>query len=224
MHIFLTIQDVIANTAENINNVANQNIFGDTFTIVLSIITSICLSAGCGLRVFTPFFILSLITYLFPELIPLNEDVAFISSLSAVILLGIASLLEILAFYIPWLDNILGAVTVPIAGFSGVAMGAIILADLPPALQWGLAILGGGGATGTQLSTEYIRTFITAATAGFGNFIVSTVENIFALVLSILAIIAPILALILLTVFLLLIFILGKKVLKRRNNKKQFSA
>jgi len=216
-------QEIIANTAENINNVANQNIFGDTFTIVLSIITSICLSAGCGLRVFTPFFILSLITYLFPELIPLNEDVAFISSLSAVILLGIASLLEILAFYIPWLDNILGAVTVPIAGFSGVAMGAIILADLPPALQWGLAILGGGGATGTQLSTEYIRTLITAATAGFGNFIVSTLENILALVFSILAIIAPILALILLTVFLLLIFILGKKLLKRRNNKKQFS-
>lgn len=221
MKIFFKVSDSLAS---NVNSIVDTNIFGDTFTIALSIITSLCLSTGCGLRVFTPFFILSLITYFFPEAIPLSEDVAFISSLPSVILLGIAALLEVLAFYIPWLDNVLGVITIPIAGLSGVALGAIVLADLPPAVQWGLAILGGGGATGLQLTTESIRAASTAVTAGFGNFIVATIENVVALILSILAILAPIIALLFLAIFLLLIFTIGKKFIKKRMKKKQISS
>ena len=224
MQIFYTVSDSLVNTLSNVNSVVDTNVFGDTFTIALSIITSLCLSTGCGLRVFTPFFILSLITYFFPEAIHLSEDVAFMSSLPAVILLGIAACLEVLAFYIPWLDNVLGAITIPIAGVSGVALGAMVLADLPPAVQWGLAILGGGGATGIQLTTESIRAVSTAVTAGFGNFIVATIENVAALILSILAIISPIIALFFLAIFLLLIFTIGKKFIEKRKKKKQLAS
>lgn len=224
MQIFFTVSNSLANTLSNVNSVVETNVFGDTFTIALSIITSLCLSTGCGLRVFTPFFILSLITYFFPEAIHLSEDVAFMSSLPAVILSGIASCLEVIAFYIPWLDNVLGAITIPIAGVSGVALGAMVLADLHPAVQWGLAILGGGGATGIQLTTESIRAVSTAVTAGFGNFIVATIENVAVLILSILAIIAPIIALFFLAIFLLLIFTIGKKFIEKRKKKKQLSS
>ena len=101
-------------------------------------------------------------------------------------------------------------------------MGAIILADLPPALQWGLAILGGGGATVIQLITESIRAVSTATTAGFGNFIVSTIENISALILSILAIIAPITAILLLAIMLLLILTIGKKFIEKEKRKNKY--
>ena len=224
MQIFFTVSDSLVNTLSNVNSIVDTNVFGDTFTIALAIITSLCLSTGCGLRVFTPFFILSLITYFFPEAIHLSEDVAFMSSLPTVILLGIAACLEVLAFYIPWLDNVLGAITIPIAGVSGVALGAIVLADLHPAVQWGLAILGGGGATGIQLTTESIRAVSTAVTAGFGNFIVATIENVTVLILSILAIISPIIALFFLAIFLLLLFTIGKKFIEKRKNKKQLSS
>lgn len=224
MQIFFTVSNSLANTLSNVNSVVETNVFGDTFTIALSIITSLCLSTGCGLRVFTPFFILSLITYFFPEAIHLSEDVAFMSSLPTVILLGIAACLEVLAFYIPWLDNVLGAIAIPIAGVSGVALGAIVLADLHPAVQWGLAILGGGGATGIQLTTESIRAVSTAVTAGFGNFIVATIENVAVLILSILAIISPIIALFFLAIFLLLLFTIGKKFIEKRKKKKQLTS
>ena len=52
---FLNTEDSLFSALENIEYITNQNVHGETFTIALSIITSLCLSTGCGLRVFTPF-------------------------------------------------------------------------------------------------------------------------------------------------------------------------
>ena len=98
----------------------------EIISITTAIITGICLSACCGFRIFTPFFILSLCNYLFPDVIPLAESMQFICDLPALIGLGTATIIEILAFYIPWIDNLLGAIATPVAGIAGILLGALI--------------------------------------------------------------------------------------------------
>tara|TARA_B100001741_G_C16249663_1_gene457926 strand:- start:69 stop:668 length:600 start_codon:yes stop_codon:yes gene_type:complete len=191
-----------------------------SFEIITAVIVGVCLSACCGFRVFTPFFILSLCNYCFPDTIPLAENMDFICELPAVIGLGTATIVEMIAFYIPWFDNILGAITTPVAGIAGLLLGALILSDINPFFQWTLATIAGGTAVGINVSTETIRLASTTFTAGLGNFIVSTTENLLVIIASVTAIIFPIIALILLIFILIVLFIIARKIIKRKKLKK----
>ena len=187
--------------------------------IIIAIIMGICLSACCGFRIFTPFFILSLCNYFFPDTIPLAENMEFICDLPAVIGLGTATLIEMLAFYIPWFDNILGAIATPVAGVAGILLGALVLHDIHPFFQWTLATIGGGTAVGINFSTETIRLGSTTLTAGLGNFIVTTIENLLVIIASITAIIFPFIALILLIITITILFIIGRIIMNRKKKK-----
>ena len=87
------------------------------------------------------------------------------------------------------------------------------LSDTHPALQWGASIIAGGGVSGTiQIGTVATRAVSTATTGGLGNPIVSTIEAGACIVCTILAILLPIIALLLV---ILLVGFSGKQVQKR---------
>jgi hypothetical protein len=72
------------------------------------------------------------------------------------------------------------------------------MADLPPIVKWTTAVIAGGGAaTLTQGITSLLRAKSTATTGGIGNSVIATGELGGALVLSLLAVLAPILAVVL---------------------------
>ena len=194
----------------------------ETSSLILSIIIGVCLSASCGFRIFTPFFILSVLGYF--NIFELNEEVSWIASLPAMMGLGVATACEMLAYYIPWFDNLLGMISTPIAATAGAAIGAVIMSDLDPYLQWAIAIIaGGGGSTAIHLSIESIRAMSTATTGGFANFLVTTFENFAAIFFSILAIIAPFITFFLLIlcgfIFFMVIKMLRKKVIRKLRKK-----
>ena len=83
-----------------------------------------------------------------------------------------------------------------------------MITDLPPTLKWTLAIIAGGGAAGlTQGGTVLARAHSTAFTAAVGNPVVATVEVGGAIIMSLMSLIAPVIALALLGVLALSRFV-----------------
>ena len=172
---------------------------------IFSILLGIGLAASVGFRIFVPLFVLSIAS--FYDIIPLNENWQWLGSTSAMIALGIATLVEIGAYLIPWLDNLLDTIAVPLAAIAGTAVMLSTMADLDPVITWSLAIIAGGGtATAIKASTSTARLTSTATTGGIANPIVSMVESGTAIMLSILSFIAPVLAIIFVIIILWLLF------------------
>lgn len=177
---------------------------------IISICLGIGLAASVGFRVFLPLFVLSLASYF--EVWELNASWLWIGSLTAVITFGVATLIEILAYYIPFVDNLLDTIAIPLATIAGTAVMVSTVADLNPVISWALAIIAGGGTAAAIKSTATAsRATSTVSTAGFGNPLISTVETGASLIISIFSIFLPIFAFVLVVLILIVIFKLYKK-------------
>lgn len=134
-------------------------------------------------------------------------------------ILASASVIEIVAYYIPWLDNALDHIALPVAVAAGTLLStSFISADWSPALKWGLGILAGGIPAGIIHSgMGLLRLGSTATTGGLANPLVTTAENGASISFSVLALLIPVVIAI---VVLLLIFYILKKMIgltKRKN-------
>lgn len=162
-------------------------------TTIISICLGIGLAASAGFRVFVPLFAVSLSAYF--GLLPLNDSLTWVASTPALIILGIASIAEAIAYLIPFVDNLLDSIAVPLAGVAGTLVMAASLADMSPEVTWALAIIAGGGAAATIKGTSAVgRAVSTGTTAGVANPVISVGETGTAIGLSVLALFAPLLA------------------------------
>lgn len=176
----------------------------------LSIFIGIGLATATGFRVFLPLFFVSLASY--SQWIPLQENWLWLCSLPALIVLGVAMLFEILAYYIPFVDNIMDSLAIPLSAVAGTLLFSSQFAETNEILRWGLGIIAGGG-TATTISTALsgLRLASSTTTGGLGNSAVSTVENTGATIMSVVAVFLPILAFII-TIILIYYFIrFGRK-------------
>lgn len=174
---------------------------GERMESTVSVFLGIGLSAACGFRVFLPLLVLSIAAL--SGLIPLADEFLWIASLPALLVFGTAMVFEIVAYYIPFVDNTLDTVATPLAVIAGVVVSASILTDLDPLYRWSLALIAGGGAAGlVQGSTALLRVKSSALTGGLGNFLVATVELFGSLFLSLISILVPLIALALVLVIL----------------------
>lgn len=181
-----------------------------TIETIISICLGIGLAASVGFRVFLPLFALSLASYF--DAWELNESWQWIGSLTALITLGVATLVEVFAYYIPYVDNLLDSISVPLAAFAGTAVMMSTVVDLSPVITWALAIIAGAGtASAISSSAGVTRLASTASTGGVGNPIVSTIETGTAITMSVVSIFFPVLAIVLVVVILIVIFKIFKK-------------
>lgn len=162
-----------------------------TLEMLMSICLGVGLAASSGFRVFVPLFGLSLASYF--GIIPLTEEWSWVGSLSALIILGVASVVESLGYLVPVVDNALDTIAVPLAGVAGTLVMASTLTDFSPAMTWALAIVAGGGAAAAIKTTSAAtRAVSTATTAGAANPVFGAAETTAAVGLSALAIFAPV--------------------------------
>lgn len=185
-----------------------------TSETIISIFLGVGLAASVGFRVFLPLFALSLASY--NGLWELNANWEWIGSLAALITFGVASLVELFAYYIPWVDNLLDSIAIPLAAIAGTAVVVSTIANLDPLVTWSLAIIAGGGtATAIKGASAASRLASTATTGGLANPVVSTIETATATVVSIASILAPVLGAFLVIIILIIIFAIYRKIRPR---------
>lgn len=182
---------------------------------IISIFLGIGLAASVGFRIFLPLFALSLAAYF--GVWELNESWQWIGSLAALITFGVATVVEIFAYFIPWVDNVLDGLALPLAGIAGTAVMVSTIANLDPVVTWSLAIIAGGGtATAIKGANATGRLTSSATTGGLANPIVSTLETGTAVVVSTASILVPPIAAILVIIILLIIFSIYRKLRPKR--------
>lgn len=163
----------------------------------LSICVGVGLSAACGFRVFVPLLVMSIASL--SGHLTLAHGFAWIGTYPALISLSVATGLEVAGYYIPWLDHLLDTLATPASIVAGTIVTASAVSDMSPFLKWTLAVIAGGGAAGlVQGTTVMARAASTATTGGLANPIVSTLELVGATLTSVLAVVAPVVALLLL--------------------------
>ncbi|MEN8367284.1 DUF4126 domain-containing protein [Acinetobacter bereziniae] len=187
---------------------------------LLSLCIGVGLSAACGFRVFVPLLVMS-IASLMGWFEPM-KGFEWLAIPSVCIGLAVATVCEIGAYYIPWVDNALDTIATPAAMVAGtLTTMAVSSGEMSQFASWAAAIIvGGGTATAVQMGTVAVRGLSTATTGGIANPVVSTGEWIGAIVVSVLSLIVPVLVVI---VGILLVVIVIRWIKRKRQESTNHS-
>lgn len=179
------------------------------------------LAAASGFRVFLPPLLLSGAINI--GIVEPSGQLEMLDGWMSFSVLLLAVILEIGSYLIPWLDNVLDVVASPAAVVAGIAMmGSVIGAEtsFDPIVQWTMAIVGGGGVSGTvQAGTVATRAVSTGTTGGLANPLISVFEAMMAVVVTLLALLAPLLCLIVVIIG----TVYASKLILRQRSKMQTS-
>jgi len=168
---------------------------------VLSILAGVSLSAACGFRVFVPMLVMSLAVNA-GHMTP-SSGFEWMGSWPALVCFGLATALEIAAYFIPLVSNALDTIATPAAAVAGTILTASVIGEMSPVLRWIIAAVAGGAvAGGVQLATVSLRSM---ATPVGGSGVVSALEDGAAVAASVLAVVLPLLTAVLLVFFAVLV-------------------
>ncbi|MFD2936267.1 DUF4126 domain-containing protein [Spirosoma flavum] len=180
---------------------------------IMSACIGVGLAACCGFRVFVPLLVASAAMKL--GIVGTMTGFEWLNGWPALMGLTVATVVEIGAYYIPWLDNVLDTITTPASIIAGTLLSTSFLHIDNPLMHWGLGLMLGGSSAGIiQAGTSLLRIGSTATTGGAGNPVVATGENVASIGLSVFTIFLPLVAVVI--IGLVLIFIIGRLVAKRR--------
>lgn len=160
---------------------------------LVSMAIGLGLAAAAGFRVFVPLLALGLASR--QGWLALAPGFEWAASTPALIAFGTATVVEVLAYHVPFLDHLLDVIATPSAIAAGTLASAAVLTDLPPVVKWSIAVLAGGGAAGlVQTATVLARVGSTTFTGGLGNFLFASFELFGAVGTVVLAIALPLVA------------------------------
>jgi hypothetical protein len=173
-----------------------------------NIATAFGLSSSAGLNAYLPLLVVAL-TARYTDLIHLNKPWDVMTSGWVIGTLAVLLLIEMTVDKIPAVDtlnDVVQTVGRPAAGAVLFASSSGVVGDLHPVLAFiaGLILAGSVHAVKTAA-----RPVVTTTTAGFGNWAVSLIEDVLALVAAVLSILLPIFVA-LAIIFLLLLFVWWK--------------
>ena len=182
--------------------------------------TAFGLSGSAGLNAYIPLLVVALAAR-FPiddPFLKLSSPYDLLSSWWVIGLLVILLVIEMLVDKVPAVDSINDAIQTfvrPVAGAILFAGSTSVISDMNPILAVIAGVLVAGGVHATK---SVARPVVTATTAGTGNWAVSIVEDVMAFIMSLLAIILPLLAGLLVLTFAMVITWLF---IRRRRNKRR---
>ncbi len=163
---------------------------------LLAVLIGLGLAASCGLRVFVPLAALSIAAR--AGYVSVAPGMAWLGSDEAMIALCTATVLEIVAYKVPWLDHALDAIASPAAIVAGAVVAASQVGTVTPAgsigemLSWACALIAGGAVAGiVQAGAVTTRAASTALSAGMINPLINVGQSSLAIGMSTLTVIAP---------------------------------
>lgn len=182
---------------------------------LLGVFTAFGLASSAGLNAYIPLLVVALLGR-FTDLITLKAPWDALESWWVIGILAVLLIVEIVADKIPAVDTVNDTVQ----SFVRPAAGAILFAssggsisNVHPVLAIICGILAAGGVHAVKATA---RPVITATTGGMLNPVVSTAEDVTSLVISLLAIVLPILGVLLLA---LVIVWFARRIARRRADR-----
>lgn len=161
-----------------------------------AVMLGVALSAACGFRVFAPMLMASVAAA--SGHLTFAPDFAWVASWPCVVVLAVATVVEIVAYQIPWVDHMLDLIAAPAAVLAGALLTASFVGDMDPWLRWTTALIAGGGTAGLVAGgMAVVRAGSTALTGGLANPAVAVLETGASVTISALAVLAPVMALVL---------------------------
>ncbi|MEW5958948.1 MAG: DUF4126 domain-containing protein [Chloroflexota bacterium] len=167
--------------------------------------TAFGLSASAGLNAYLPLLVVALVAR-YTDLLKLNEPWEVLTNGWVIGTLVVLLLIEMTVDKIPAVDtvnDVIQTIGRPLAGAILFAAGSGVVGDLHPVLAIIAGLILAGG---VHAAKAVARPAVTATTGGLGNWAVSLIEDILALISTILAILVPVIV-VLVTVFLLLLIL-----------------
>jgi hypothetical protein len=188
--------------------------------LITAVAIGIGLSASAGFRVFVPMLVAAVAAK--TGILPLNESFQWLSSWTAIVILSTATVVEILAYYIPVVDNLLDTIATPLAVIAGTLLLTSVLPIDSDLMRWITgATVGGGSAAVVQSGSALTRLTSTKLTAGAGNPVVATVENVAATGTSILSLVIPFFVVAIFLLLIIFIFTRIRRKLRKRRLDEQ---
>ena len=158
---------------------------------ILSLFSAFGLSSAAGLNAYLPLLVVALLAR-FTKLIQLGQPWDLLTNWWVIGTLSVLLTIETVVDKVPAADtvnDIISTVIRPAAGAILFASNSGSLGEVHPVLALICGLLIAGGVHAAKASA---RPFVTAGTAGTGNWLVSSLEDAVSLVTSVLAIVAPI--------------------------------
>lgn len=187
---------------------------------ILALLTALGLSSTAGFRAYLPLLAVAIGSTVDSSALPLQPNFQTLKSPPMLAVLGVLAVLEFVVDKVPVVDHFSDAVHTVIRPFAG----AIIMAgtqntisDISP---WLAAGVGAVLALTFHTVKATSRPVVTATTAGIGNPIVSTIEDVLTVVASFLLIAAPIIGIILIAILVLLLARLMFGVVRKIRNRR----
>jgi hypothetical protein len=161
--------------------------------LLTGIFTAFGLSASAGLNAYIPLLVVGLLAR-YTNLLTLNQPWDTLSNPWIILLLCFLVIIEMLADKVPAVNHINDLIQTfvrPTAGAIAFAASANVVTDISPVLALAAGLLVAGTVHLTKAGV--VRPAITATTGGTGNIPVSIAEDVTSTVLSIVAVVLPIL-------------------------------
>jgi hypothetical protein len=159
--------------------------------ILTGIFTAFGLSASAGLNAYIPLLVVALLAR-FTDLMKLTPPWDTLASPWIIGMLILLSTVEFFADKIPAINHINDAIQTlirPAAGAIAFAASAQVITDIHPVLSLAAGLLVAG--TVHTVKSAAVRPAVTVATAGTGDIPVSIAEDMISTVLSIVAVVIP---------------------------------
>jgi len=177
---------------------------------ITAVALGVGLAASAGFRVFVPMLVASVAAHL--GILPVQEGFGWLASWPAILCFGTATAAEIVAYYVPFVDNLLDSITTPMA----VGAGALLMTSVLPIesglLKWSTGFIVGGGIAATvQGGSVFLRLLSSGFTGGTGNSAVTTGEGVAAFGTSILSLVIPVVVVCVLLVCIVILIVLFRK-------------
>ena len=181
--------------------------------MISSLLTSLGLGLGAGINAYATLLVFGLLSRWQPGMF--NDDLAkFFASTPVLCVVGALYLIEFVADKIPTIDHIWDIVHTVIRPAAGAFVAyAAVSNQIPHGAVILATILAGSAALGAHATKATLRGVSTATTGGLGNPILSVIEDVFAFMSAIAAILLPWLVLVVLVI---VVFFFARLLARRR--------
>jgi hypothetical protein len=184
---------------------------------IVNLFSAFGLSTAAGLNAYLPLLTVGLLAR-YTNLIHLDGPYALLTNPIVLLVIAVLALLDFIGDKIPAVDHTLhaaGLIVAPLAGAILFMAANSSTGSISPLLA---AICGVLIAATTHGARATARPLATVSTAGVANPVISFFEDVSSLVLSVLAIVLPILAFLLVLLFAFLMVTLFRRLWYRRNS------